>query len=138
MNDRYKVCWLQICPFERLKGNILRPNRDDYPYRLCVLDKEVNIAIDVKTEMRYDYIRTSMVYFLNEESKKIQDNKRYAIMELHLSVLGIKKEEYLHANLIVNKLKYGKEYKDGNTISNEEYLEYISKENKNKVKLKNK
>ena len=136
--NRYSVCWLQICPFERLDGGILRPNRDDYPYRLCVLDREKSLAIDVKSETSYEYIRTSLVYFLNEEAKKIEDNKRYAIMELHLSILGIDSTDYEHANNILNELNNGKEFVSGNTISNEEYLEYINNENNNKVKIKNK
>lgn len=136
--NRYSVCWLQICPFERLDGGILRPNRDDYPYRLCVLDREKSLAIDVKSETSYEYIRTSLVYFLNEEAKKIEDNKRYAIMELHLSILGIDSKDYEHANNILNELNNGKEFVSGNTISNEEYLEYINNENNNKVKIKNK
>ena len=136
--NRYSVCWLRICPFERLDGGILRPNRDDYPYRLCVLDKELSLAIDVKSEASYDYIRTSLVYFLNEEAKKIEDNKRYAIMELHLSILGIDSKDYEHANNILNELNNGKEFVSGNTISNEEYLENINNENNNKVKIKNK
>lgn len=136
--NRYSVCWLQICPFERLDGGILRPNRDDYPYRLCVLDKKKSIAIDVKSEASYEYIRTSLVYFLNGEAKKIEDNKRYAIMELHLSILGIDSNDYEHANNILNELNNGKEFINGNTISNEKYLEYINNENSNKVKIKNK
>lgn len=136
--NRYSVCWLQICPFERLDGGILRPNRDDYPYRLCVLDREKSLAIDVKSETSYEYIRTSLVYFLNGEAKKIEDNKRYAIMELHLSILGIDSKDYEHANNILNELNNGKEFVSGNTISNEEYLENINNENNNKVKIKNK
>ena len=119
--NRYSVCWLQICPFDRLDGGILRPNRDDYPYRLCVLDKKKSIAIDVKSEASYEYIRTSLVYFLNGEAKKIENNKRYAIMELHLSILGIDSKDYEHANNILNELNNGKEFVSGNTISNEEY-----------------
>ena len=136
--NRYSVCWLQICPFERLDGGILRPNRDDYPYRLCVLDREKSLAIDVKSETSYEYIRTSLVYFLNEEAKKIENNERYAIMELHLSILGIDSNDYEHANNILNELNNGKEFLSGNTISNEEYLENINNENNNKVKIKNK
>ena len=85
-NNRYIVCWLQICPFERLNGGILKPNRDDYPYRLCVLDKKKDIVIDIKTSHKYNYIHTSLVYFLKEEAKKIEDGKRYAINELHSSI----------------------------------------------------
>ena len=138
--DRYSVCWLQICPFDKINNGVLKPNREDYPYRLCVLDRQNSIAIDVKTEFSYNYILTSTVYFLNEESKKIEQGKRYAIMELHLSILEIEKEDYLHANLIVNKLKYGKEFINGNFISNEEYLKNIKNENNidNKVVVKKK
>ena len=132
---KYDICWLQICPFDRLEGGILKPNRDDYPYRLCVLDRESSIAIDVKDEVSYEYIRTSTVYFLNQESKKIEKDKRYAIMEINLYMKGIEKEDYIRANGIINKLKAGKEFIDGNSISNEEYLKNINNEN-NKVILK--
>ncbi len=137
-NNRYSICWLQICPFERLEGGLLKPNRDDYPYRLCVLDKEKSFAIDVKSGVSYEYIRTSLVYFLNGEAKKIENNKRYAIMELHLSILGIDSKDYEYANNILNDLRNGEEFINGNTISNEEYLEYINNENTNKIKVKNK
>ena len=113
---KYDICWLQICPFDRLEGGILKPNRDDYPYRLCVLDRESSIAIDVKDEVSYEYIRTSTVYFLNQESKKIEKDKRYAIMELNIYMKGIEKEDYIRANGIINKLNAGKEFIDGNSI----------------------
>ena len=132
---KYDICWLQICPFDRLEGGILKPNRDDYPYRLCVLDRESSIAIDVKDEVSYEYIRTSTVYFLNQESKKIEKDKRYAIMEINLYMNGIEKEDYIRANGIINKLNAGKEFIDGNSISNEEYLKNINNEN-NKVIVK--
>ena len=132
---KYDICWLQICPFDRLEGGILKPNRDDYPYRLCVLDRESSIAIDVKDEVSYEYIRTSTVYFLNQESKKIEKDKRYAIMELNIYMKGIEKEDYIRANGIINKLNAGKEFIDGNSISNEEYLKNINNEN-NKVIVK--
>ena len=132
---KYDICWLQICPFDRLEGGILKPNRDDYPYRLCVLDRESSIAIDVKDEVSYEYIRTSTVYFLNQEAKKVEKDKRYAIMEINLYMKGIEKEDYIRANKIINKLNAGKEFIDGNSISNEEYLKNINNEN-NKVILK--
>lgn len=134
-DNKYSICWLQICPFDRLEGGILKPNRDDYPYRLCVLDRESSIAIDVKDEVSYEYIRTSTVYFLNQESKKIEKDKRYAIMEINLYMKGIEKEDYIRANGIINKLNAGKEFIDGNSISNEEYLKNINNEN-NKVIVK--
>ena len=132
---KYDICWLQICPFDRLEGGILKPNRDDYPYRLCVLDRESSIAIDVKDEVSYEYIRTSTVYFLNQEAKKVEKDKRYAIMEINLYMKGIEKEDYIRANGIINKLNAGKEFIDGNSISNEEYLKNINNEN-NKVIVK--
>lgn len=138
-NNRYIVCWLQICPFERLNGGILKPNRDDYPYRLCVLDKKKDIVIDIKTSHKYNYIHTSLVYFLKEEAKKIEDGKRYAINELHSSIFLVTEEDVEKSREIIYMLENNIGFVDGNKVlSNEQYLEKILEEEKNKIKRKEK
>ena len=138
-NNRYIVCWLQICPFERLNGGILKPNRDDYPYRLCVLDKKKDIVIDIKTSHKYNYIHTSLVYFLQEEAKKIEDGKRYAINELHSSIFLVTEEDVEKTREIICELDNNIGFVDGNKVlSNEQYLEKILEEEKNKIKRKEK
>lgn len=137
--NRYIVYWLQICPFERLSGGVLKPNRDDYPYRLCVLDKKEDIVIDVKTSHKYDYIHTSLVYFMYEEAKKIEDGKRYAINELPSSIFLVSEEDIEEAKKIIYMLENNIGFEDGNKVlSNEQYLERILEEEKNKVKKKEK
>ena len=137
-NSRYNVSWLQICPFERLKSGLLKPNREDYPYRLCVVDKKSGNVIDVKTNNSYKYIHTSSIYFMHEEAKKIIDGKRYAIRELQSSMFSISEEDLKLAREIINKLNNNIDFVDGNEVlSNEQYLEII-KEKNNKVKMKEK
>ena len=135
--NRYIVCWLQICPFERLEGSILKPNRDDYPYRLCVFDKNEDIVIDVKTHHKYNYIHTSLVYFMHEEAKKIGDGKRYAINELPSSVFLVDEEEIEEVRKIIYMLDNNIGFVDGNkSLSNEQYLEILLEEEKKKIKKK--
>ena len=137
--NRYIVYWLQICPFERLDGGVLKPNRDDYPYRLCVLDKKEDIVIDVKTSHKYNYIHTSLVYFMHEEAKKIEVGKRYAINKLPSSIFLAPEEDIEEARKIIYMLDNNIGFVDGNKVlSNEQYLERILEEEKNKVKKKEK
>ena len=135
--NRYIVCWLQICPFERLEGGILKPNRDDYPYRLCVFDKNEDIVIDVKTHHKYNYIHTSLVYFMHEEAKKIELGKRYAIKKLPSFMFPVTDEESKLALNIIRKMESGYGFIDGNIFSNEDYLKIVKNE-ENKVKRKEK
>lgn len=136
-NNRFDVCWLQICPFERVNVGLLKPNREDYPYRLCVIDRDTNIVIDIKTYQKYEYIKTSLVYFMHEEAKKVEIGKRYAINELQSSIFPVENEVVKRSEFIIDFLKRGIEFTDGNTIGNEEYLERIKEENKT-VKKKEK
>lgn len=137
-NSRYHVCWVQICPFEKLENGILKPNRDEYPYRLCVIDKKTDCVVDVKTHHKYDHIHTSLIYFLQEESKKIIAGKRYAINELQSSIFLVSDEDLKNAEEIIYRLDNNIGFVEGNDIlSNEQYLEKIKEEN-DKVKIKEK
>ena len=96
-DNKYSICWLQICPFEISKERKFKPNREEYPYRLCVFDKNDKRVIDVKTEKEYEYIYTSSIYFMLEEAKRIEEGKRYAIRELHSSIFLVEQEDINHA-----------------------------------------
>lgn len=138
-DNRYSVCWLQICPFERLESGLLKSNRDNYPYRLCVIDKKEDVVIDVKTSHKYNYIHTSSIYFMHEEAKKIEDGKRYAINELQSSIFLVLEEDIEKAREIIYMLDNNIGFVDGNKmLSNEQYLEILLEEEKNKVKKKEK
>lgn len=137
-DNKYSICWLQICPFEISKERKFRPNREDYPYRLCVFDKNDKRVIDVKTEKEYEYIYTSSIYFMFEEAKKIEEGRRYAIKELQSSMFPVEQEDINHAMKIIKKLENGFEFQNGNIDSNEDYLNNIVKEKDNKVKTKGK
>lgn len=143
-NKNYQICWLQICPFDKKSINkdlnsnekikIYKPDRDNYPYRLCVLDKAKKIAVDVLFEQKYDYIETSSLYFLGNEASKIEDTKRYACLKLPIYLMNCKTDDFSRAMNIMAKLKQDKEYPDGNLISNENYLSLLDDNPKVKIK----
>ena len=135
-DNKYSVCWLQICPFEISKERKFKPNRDIYPYRLCVFDKLNKRAIDVKTEKEYEYIYTSSIYFILEEAKRIEEGKRYAIMELDSTMFLVEQEDINHAIEIITKLQCGYKFEDGNLDSNEDYLRTVLAEEDEKAKVK--
>ena len=128
---------MQICPFVISNERKYKPLRDEYPYRLCVFDKKLRKVIDVKTEMEYDYIFISSIYFMYEESKKIVEGKRYAIKELSSSVFEVDSLDIAHAYRIIDRLEKGEIFSAGNDINNEDYLKQINSITKsNKVKNK--
>ena len=140
MSERYSINPIHICTFEKFENGI-RPNLEEFPdVRLCVIDHELNKAIDVEHELQYDYLETmSSLYFINESSKKLKENKRAAIIPVVL--LNCSVEELNKAKTIIEKLEVGYKFDDGNEeLSNEEYLKRISEEkiNKNSNKKKNK
>ena len=136
-NKRYDIYWVQICPFERVECGILKPNRDDYPYRLCVVDKEKEKAVDIYTMHEYDYVQISSIYFMHEEAKKIELGKRYAIKKLPSFMFPVTDEESKLALNIIRKMESGYGFIDGNIFSNEDYLKIVKNE-ENKVKRKEK
>ena len=65
MSERYSINPIYICTFEKFENGI-RPNLEEFPdVRLCVIDHELNKAIDVEHELQYDYLET-----LEEHYKK--------------------------------------------------------------------
>lgn len=137
----YEICWLQICSFEidfKIgEKKVYKPDRENYPYRICVLDKNKKEAIDVFFEQKYDYIETSSIYFLGNEASKIEEDKRYACLKLPLNLKKFSSEELNVAMQVMLNYKHGTIYPDGNLVSNEEYLKRINNDNicpKEKIK----
>lgn len=127
MKERFSINEIHICTFERI-NNLFKPNLNEYPLRFCVVDKSNGIVIDIEHELKYDYVETvSGLYFINESMKKIRDNKRAAIFPMTL--IDIDEDIRKRANNIINRLKSGEEFKDGNDVlGNEEYLNIVAKE----------
>ena len=135
MENRYDTFEFYICTF-KIKENGVVPNITDYPYRrLCVVDNKRKKVIDIEHELEYDYIETmSQLYFINESSKKIKENKRAAIFPV--IVLSLKLDQRKKVSSIINKIENGYQFPDGNDVlSNQEYLNSFKKE-KSKAKIK--
>lgn len=136
MKDKYTINEINICTFRFNKQGRISPNLNEYPQaRLCVIDTENKIAIDVIHRLKYDYIETlSRLYFMNEASKKIKENKRAAIFPY--SLIHIDRSDMKKAKKIINELENGYSFCDGNEVyNNEEYLELLEKENHKKAKI---
>ena len=132
MKERYELCELQICPFERVNINnrtCLKPMRNDYPYRLCIFDRNNSIAIDVNTLYAYDYIEMSTIHFYGMSYKKIQGDNRYAILKLNPgSMCEVDSNILIKAQDIRKDLEMGKTFENGNVIDNENYLNLVNNE----------
>ena len=126
MNKRFFIKEIHICPVYK-EGKNFRPDME-YPTRNCVIDEEKQIAIDIKTKLKYDYIETkSHLYFLSQASKKIKGDNRVAIFP-YASILytGYDQNEAIE---IIEKLKNNEDFQDGNEVyGNEQYLEYLKQE----------
>ena len=138
MKNKYVICELQICKFSIIENEkkikLYKADRDNYPYRLCVFNEEEKIAIDVETEKAYEYIEMSLMYFIGNEAKRIEDGKRYAILPLRIEMSNHSEKDYKKAQNIIKKLNSGVEFAYGNIQSNEDYLEMINKKEKKKIK----
>ncbi len=143
--QRYTLEQVNICTFAIGGGQFIRPNLEDYPnLRLCVIDNQDSIAIDVNHQLKYDYLKTqSMLYFLNDVSKKIKPEKRAAVFS-NIN-FGFDEDQIRKANKIIKKLQKGYVFKDGNEVlNNEEYkilaeqeaLEEIEENEKKYIKRK--
>lgn len=139
-NENYKIVKMHICKFERTeKGLALNLNK--YPERLCVLDKNRKVAVDVNTCFEYPYVKVMNMTYIVNDGIKVNDQKRYACIE-YGSLLGpdVKKEELLLCKEILNLLKQGVTFPDGNKeLTNQEYMEMLKEEeNCNKILKKRK
>ena len=136
MKEKYSVNEVNICTFNLENGQI-KTNLNSFPQtRLCVIDNEAGIAVDVKHELKYDFIETvSGLYFVSYALDKIKDNRRVAVFPL-LNI-GISEDECKMAKSVINKLESGYEFQDGNiALSNEEYLKVLELEKLNSTNQK--
>lgn len=132
MKNNYSIRVANICPFIFLSGINIVPDLS-YPPRLCVVNEEEGFAIDIDTELKYDYLETPSRLYVGSMIDKVKDDKRVAI----LSSLTYKDIylEYRKGLNIIEQLKSGRKFENGNDIyNNEQYLEYLDKESTKKVK----
>lgn len=127
--DRFAVMEVVICPVILVKNSKLQLGIN-YPTRLCVLDKENNIVIDVIHGVKYDYIDTINGKFWIDGGKKYGNNKRVGLFGSSCFI-GKPLEEQTKNNInqiifnLINKV----DYLDGNKVfSNEEYVNIINEE----------
>lgn len=136
-NENYKIVKMHICKFER-KEKVLSLNLNKYPARLCVLDKVRKVAVDVNTAYEYPYVKVINMTYIDNDGIEFNEQKRYACIEYD-SLLSseIKKEELLLCKEILNLLKQGVTFPDGNKeLTNEEYIEMLKEEEKSVKILK--
>ena len=137
MQKRFRIAETLICSFILKEHGIVEPD-DRYHLRLCVIDEENEIAIDVEHELQYDYIKTgSSIYLQHKAINHIKDNKRAAIFGCITLESDISDKTMLKKSKdIIKGLEKNKKYLDGNSVlNNEEYLEVIKKA-KEKPKMK--
>ena len=127
MNKRFLVQQLYVCPIIVMESGILKPNLE-YPTRYCVIDRKKEIAIDISTNLKYDYIEdVNNLRFKSKVYKNLKENKRVAIFPF----MTFWRQDYNidEANKIIVSLKAGKKFEDGNELlNNHEYLIYVSQE----------
>ena len=129
-NDRFSINEMFVCTFRKAEDNAYFAQIGKYPTRWCVVDMEQGIVIDIKMGLKYEYIETtSYLNFLNNSYKKIKGDKRAAYKPMQS--IYIDPEIYAKGKEIIEKLKNGYEFVDGNDLySNEEYLKYLEQEGK--------
>lgn len=123
------IARIHICCFESFNNN-LKTDLQKYLDRLCIIDEEKDIVVDVETRHQYKYVRTvSMLYFLNElETKKIIPGKRFGCFKYDNSLIDVSSDELKECKKIIDLLKQGYEFPNGNDVlTNEEYLELINR-----------
>lgn len=137
--ESIRISRIHICVFEKNNENKIKIDTQKYPDRICVIDEEKNIAIDVQTKHQYPYIRiVNRLYFASsDEVERVKYGKRNACFECHtLPMLEFTSLELNRCNEVIEQLKQGVEFLDGNEVlTNEEYLEMIKNE-KRDIKVK--
>jgi len=126
VEKRFRVSEMHICPVYRI-GTNFKPDLE-YPTRYCVIDNEREIAIDIKTKLKYDYVKTmSNLYFLSQSFEKIKGNNRVAIFPY--ANVNFDKYDIADVSIIIEQLKKDEQFQDGNEVyNNEQYLEYLKEE----------
>ena len=134
MEERFEIIESNITNFIIIEEGVVKFDLA-YPKRVCVLDREREIVVDINHKLEYDYIRFSPNNQLMKASyNKIKQNQRAAIYDIKKYLSG---EEQKKANEIIEYLKSGGEYTNGNLVlNNEQYLERIEKDNVEKQKDK--
>lgn len=133
--NKVRIAEIHICSFEKTDGKGFKFNTMKYPERLCVIDENKGIAIDVETEHQYQYVGvTSTLHFVNEmHINKIKEGQRVACFEYYMILpsSNISLEQLNKCRDIINLLERGVIFKDGNQeLSNEEYLNMINQPKK--------
>lgn len=127
-DERFKIANTHICKFERPQEGVIKPLLYMYPTRWCVIDKQENVAIDIKLGVKYKYIPTcSGLYVLSDVSNLILEDKRGAILDYAdlLWDADLKNK----AKIIIEQIKNNYQFIDGNDLYNdEEYFNYLNKE----------
>ncbi|MBQ2946520.1 MAG: hypothetical protein IJE04_01540 [Bacilli bacterium] len=126
MDEKFIVTKIHICPVYKV-GDSFTPDME-YPTRYCVIDEEKQIAIDIKTKLKYDYVKTvSHLYFSSQSNKKIKGDNRVAIFPYtSISYNGCDMNE---SRKIIEQLKSNEKFQDGNEVyDNKSYLEFLKQE----------
>lgn len=142
MKKRFEISEIHICTL-KVESIGIRAELEKYPRRMCVIDNERKVAVDIKHELEYDYIESmNDSYLINSAIDKIKESKRVAIFPIDTYLSSIKDKTLLiRAKKIIEFLSSGKKYADGNIVlNNEEYLKQVeleendSKDKSNKTK----
>lgn len=137
-NKKIRMAKMHICPFEKYDETRLKFDLEKYKERLCVIDENKDIVIDVENRHQYTYVRTvSMLYFLNEiELKKVEVGKRVACFEYNSICLSdLSSDDLKKCKEVIELLKQGFIFPEGNKqLTNEEYLELITNKKKEEPK----
>ena len=130
--NRYKIKEIHICPFKENEYGLLSIDMG-YPTRWCVIDDEKKVAIDIKTQLKYQYVEIVNGLYFVDKPKDLK-NKRFAVQPYALGF--IPKECMESAINIVNDLKNDEEFIDGNeALNNKEYLQYLKEEKNQELSL---
>lgn len=129
MNEKYEILEMHICAFEKTENGILKTDLNEYPKRLCVLDKNNKIVIDVLTLHKYEYIKTiNTRYFVDDFKKeKMILGRRFACFKNEISLFNFDSKIIKLCDEIIKSLDKGVIFKDGNEeLTNYEYLNLIN------------
>ena len=137
-DKRYSINRVLLCTFDKSLEGLIKINSEYYPERWCVIDTEANKAIDIKMGLQYDFIPTlSGLHLASKAASLIKENKRAAIHDM----IPFSYDDGIleQGNEIIEKLKSGYVYPDGNEALNEtEYFEALelekAQEEKNQLK----
>jgi len=138
---RFRVVNIHICCFDRGEKDKFKLDFNKYPTRLCVIDEEKEVAIDVETMHQYPYIKTvGMLDLLDDaQAKKVKLGQRAAVVEyIDLTYYTLDSKTLIKCENIINCLKQGIDFPDGNKeLTNEQYLKMLRKQKNDKYENSN-